>query len=207
MNSFLSGFGLSFGLIAAIGAQNAFILRHGLLRQHVFLLCGLCALSDTILISLGVGGFSLIIAQFPQAIAIASYGGAAFLFFYGAKSFYAFLSVNHHLDASGDKKSSLPAVISTWAAITWLNPHVYLDTIVLLGSASAPYHPLGQEWLFAGGAACASFAFFYSLGYGARLLTPLFKKPITWKLLELAIGIIMWRIAWQVFAAAPPLSL
>ena len=204
MDSFFSGFILSFGLIAAIGAQNAFILKQGLLRQHVFLLCTLCALSDALLITAGVGGFSFITQKLPQAISIANHAGALFLFFYGAKSFYAFLTTSHHLTPTAKNRAYLPAVVATWAGITWLNPHVYLDTVILLGSASTHYQ--SQEWFFALGAATASFAFFYSLGYGARLLTPIFKKNITWKILELAIAIIMWRLAWNIAAHAPALN-
>lgn len=195
MDSFTAGFFVSLGLIAAIGAQNAFILKQGLLRQYVFLLCSLCALSDAVLISSGVFGFAMLVDKVPLVLPVARYGGAAFLIFYGAKSFWACFKHNDAMVIGQRKTTTLKQLLGTWAAMTWLNPHVYLDTVVLLGSTSTHYGD--KKWVFALGAAAASFAFFYTLGYGASLLAPLFKKPITWRILELGIGITMWSIASQ----------
>lgn len=193
MNTFIYGFSLGFSLILAIGAQNAFVLKQGLKTEHVFLVCFICALSDAILILLGVGGFHFLITQFPGLVAIARYGGALFLLVYGFISFRtAFLS-KHSLKPSASAASSASRAALTCLAFTWLNPHVYLDTVVLLGSISSQFE--GQQVEFASGATSASFVFFFSLGYGARLLRGIFEKPRAWQVLEFFIGTIMWGIA------------
>ncbi|MFW2178339.1 MULTISPECIES: LysE/ArgO family amino acid transporter [unclassified Moraxella] len=184
--------GVSFSLILAIGAQNAFVLKQGLKRQFVFVVCLICALSDAILISAGVFGFGKILSQFPQVIELAKYAGALFLFWYGTKSFYSAFTNNQSLVAKGDDVASLKQVVALCVAFTWLNPHVYLDTVILLGTVASQF---ADKLAFALGAISASFMFFFGLGYGARLLQPLFAKPVSWKILDGIIGVMMWGIA------------
>ena len=195
MNGFFAGFSLGFSLILAIGSQNAFVLRQGLKKEYVFIVCLICSISDALLISLGVSGSSLIISKTPWIEPVARYGGAIFLLIYGAKSFWSAYSVKEGLLPSEKKSTSLAVIIATCLAFTWLNPHVYLDTVVLLGSISTQY--IGQKIEFALGACMASFIFFFTLGYGARALTPIFKNSKTWKVLDLLIGGIMWAIAFS----------
>lgn len=193
MTGFLAGLSLGFSLILAIGSQNAFVLKQGLKREHVFVVCLLCAVSDALLIALGVSGFSAIIAKAPWVETLARYGGAIFLVTYGARSFWAAISASESLTPAENGNTSLAVVITTCLAFTWLNPHVYLDTVVLLGAVSAQFP--GQELFFTLGAVLASFVFFFALGYGARVLTPIFKRPLSWKVLDFVIGVIMWSIA------------
>lgn len=193
VTTFLTGFSLGLSLILAIGAQNAFVLKQGLKKHYVFAVCSVCAVSDAILISAGVGGFGVIIERFPQIEIVARYAGAAFLTVYGIQSLRSAFKSKHQLDPEGDSSASLLKTILICLALTWLNPHVYLDTVVLLGSISTQYAP--NQFSFGLGAVMASFVFFFSLGYGARLLTPIFHKPISWKVLELFVGAIMLSIA------------
>ena len=193
MNTFLAGFGLGLSLIVAIGAQNAFILRAGLLRQHVFILCSVCALSDALLIAAGVSGLGILVSKAPVFLAFMKYGGAAFLFFYGTRSLLNSLRGGRFLLAEGEVESLREAVIIC-LLLTWLNPHVYLDTVILLGVASTQY---SDNAYFAVGAIAASFIFFYSLGFGARLLSNFFKNSFSWKILDGIIGIVMWSIAFS----------
>jgi L-lysine exporter family protein LysE/ArgO len=189
----LAGFALGISLILAIGAQNAFVLKQGLKREHVFAVCFICALSDAVLISAGVAGFGAIVKQFPLIEQISRYAGAVFLLVYAALSFKSALTTNHQLEAKGKEVGSLVTALLTCLAFTWLNPHVYLDTVVLLGSISTQYE--GQQLAFGMGAVIASFVFFFSLGYGARLLIPVFKNPNAWKILEGIIGLVMLLLA------------
>ncbi|TNF89396.1 MAG: amino acid transporter [Gammaproteobacteria bacterium] len=193
MHAFLFGFSLGFSLILAIGAQNAFVLKQGLKNEHVFLVCLICALSDALLILIGVSGFHVLVASFPSLVLIARYGGAAFLLVYGLLSFHKALRLQHGLQPSQISSNSAWQAALTCLAFTWLNPHVYLDTVVLLGSVSTQF---GNDagW-FAAGAMLASFVFFYALGYGAALLRPLFARAAAWRLLDFLIGCIMWGIA------------
>jgi len=193
MTAFFSGFTLGLGLIIAIGAQNAFVLRQGLKREHVFAVCLVCALSDALLIAAGVAGFGFIIERFPWLIEAMRYGGAAFLILYGIRSVLAAFRSTETLEAAASSAGSLRKAILTCLAFTWLNPHVYLDTVVLLGSISTQF---GQaKPIFAAGAMLASFAFFFSLGYGARLLRPLFANVTAWRLLDGATAVVMFAIA------------
>jgi len=195
LNALIAGFSLSFGLILAIGSQNAFVLRQGLKKEYVFIVCAICALSDAILISLGVSGFSLIISKTPWIEPLARYGGALFLFIYGAMNFWSAFKSNEGLQAAAEKTSSLKVIVATCLAFTWLNPHVYLDTVMLIGSISTQY--VGQKIEFTIGAVASSFIFFFSLGYGARILRPFFENPKSWKVLDFFIGCIMWAIAFS----------
>ena len=185
---------MGLSLIVAIGAQNAFVLRQGLKGRHVFAVCLTCALSDVALIVLGVSSFSRIAAVLPWLDPAMRYGGAAFLAVYGLRNLMSALKSHGALDAGGGNGATplWPTLIAC-LAITWLNPHVYLDTVVLLGTISTQYP--GREAAFALGAMTSSFAFFFSLGYGAARLRPIFAQPTAWRLLEGAIAAIMWTIA------------
>lgn len=192
MTDYLAGLGLGFSLILAVGSQNAFVLKQGLLRSHVFMICLFCALSDAILISAGVAGFGAITAQFPQLINFAKYAGAIFLLVYGLKSLYASVTASHAMTASEENISSLKKALLLCFAFTWLNPHVYLDTLVLVGMVSTGS---SHKLTFALGAITASFIFFFSLGYGARLLSPIFAKPKAWNILNGLVGVLMVSLA------------
>ncbi len=193
MNTFIYGFSLGFSLILAIGAQNAFVLKQGLKGEHVFLVSLICALSDAILILIGVSGFHVLVSKFPELVMIARYGGAIFLFIYGLLSFRTAWRSKHALMPSDIKSGSRINAALTCLAFTWLNPHVYLDTVVLLGSVSSQFSD--EIEYFAAGATSASFVFFFSLGYGAGLLRPIFARARSWQILEIIIGFIMWTIA------------
>ena len=193
MTAFYAGLSLGLSLIIVIGAQNAFVLKQGLYKRHVFFVCLVCALSDALLIAAGVSGFYLMVAKLPWLESAARYGGAAFLLVYGARSFHAALKSTDALQVADHADHSLTHALSTCLVLTWLNPHVYLDTVVLLGSVSTQYP--GAKLPFAGGAMLGSFAFFFALGYGARILTPFFAKPASWRILDALIGVVMWSIA------------
>ncbi len=168
LSAALSGFLLGGSLIIAIGAQNAFILRQGLLREHVFILSLICALSDALLIAAGVAGLGTLIAQSPKLISFVTLGGALFLFWYASVAFRRALHPEA-MQAARFGGSSLKAAIGTVLALTFLNPHVYLDTVVLLGGLSARFEGANRA-AYGAGAAIASFVWFFGLGYGARLL-------------------------------------
>ena len=193
MSIFLSGFSLGLSLILAIGAQNAFVLRQGLRRSHVLPVALTCAISDAALIIAGVAGFGILVDRFPSLITLLTWAGAAFLFVYGALSLRSAWRGGGVLQASDDSPQRLGPVLATCLALTWLNPHVYLDTVVLLGGIAARYGE--ARWIFGAGAMTASFMFFLSLGYGARLLAPLFARPRAWQVLDVIIGLVMWAIA------------
>ena len=193
MNGYIAGFALGLSLIMAIGAQNAFVLRQGLTRRHVFWVCLICSVSDAVLIAAGVAGMGAAIAAMPVLSNAALWGGAAFLLWYGARAFRSAWRGGQSLEAAQGRAGGLSATVLTALALTWLNPHVYLDTVVLLGGISAQYP--GQEWVFGLGAALGSFLFFLSLGYGARLLTPVFARPGAWRVLDLIVAGVMWSIA------------
>jgi L-lysine exporter family protein LysE/ArgO len=189
----IAGFLLGLTLIIAIGAQNAFILRQGLKREHVFILCLICALADALLIAAGVAGLGTLIRQYPAALMAITVGGAVFLFVYGLMAFRRAFNPDA-LNAGAGKPLPLRQAISICLAFTFLNPHVYLDTVILLGGLSARYE--GADRLAYGlGAAAGSFTWFFSLGYGARLLAPVFARPRSWQVLDILIGLVMWALA------------
>lgn len=192
LTSFLPGFALSLTLILAIGAQNAFVLRQGLRREHVFWVCLTCGVSDALLIIGGVAGFGALAQAVPWFETVMRYGGSAFLIWYGWRNAVSAWRGGEVLDTSGEASLSLSRTILTLLAITFLNPHVYLDTVVLIGSISAQYP---DRLAFGAGAVLASITFFFALGYGARLLTPLFAKPLSWQILDGIIALTMWGIA------------
>lgn len=189
---FAMGFFLGASLIIAIGAQNAFILRQGILRQHVFVLCLICAVSDAVLIAIGVAGIGAIIASSPNLLLIIRLGGAAFLLWYALVAIKRAMNPEG-LDSHVKSSVGLKAAIGTCLAFTFLNPHVYVDTVLLVG-ASAP-HEGNAKMAYALGAMLASFVWFFALGYGARLLEPVFRKPRAWQVLDTMIAIVMVLIA------------
>ena len=191
MQALFSGFGLGLSLILAIGAQNAFVLRAGLLKRYVFIVCLTCSLSDALLIYIGVNGLGRFVQSMPVIFDVMRYGGAIFLVLYGAKSLYSAWRGGTGLKAAGEF-STLRAAALTCLALTWLNPHVYLDTVILLGSI-AVQSP--QPGVFGIGAILASFVFFFTLGYGAQLLAPFFARPRAWQVLDIGIAAVMFSIA------------
>lgn len=191
---FFIGMMTGLGLIVAIGAQNAFVLRQGLRGEHVFAVCLTCAASDAFLILLGVTSFSQISEWLPWLAPVMRYAGSAFLIWYGLRSMKAALSSTDALLINPDHKSRrLRETLVACLAITWLNPHVYLDTVVLLGTISTQFG--ADAGFFAAGAMSASFVFFFTLGYGSARLRPFFAKPKAWRILEAVIAFVMWAIA------------
>lgn len=188
LDAFGRGLGLGAGLIIAIGAQNAFVLRQGLKREGRLLVALLCTCCDAALITLGAAGFGGLIAHLPWLTRAAAWLGALFLLFYGA---FAFRRMLHPSVLPEDAPTASPASLAaTVLALSLLNPHVYLDTVVLIGGLSAQYPPSARAW-FAGGAVTASAFWFFGLTYGASLLAPVFRRPTTWRILDLMIGGIM----------------
>ena len=192
---YITGLMMGLSLIVAIGAQNAFILRQGLRNEHVFAVCLACAVSDAALIVLGVTSLQQIARFMPWLDPVMRYGGAAFLVWYGARSLYSALRSSATLTAAEARTASFRQTLMTCLALTWLNPHVYLDTVVLLGTISTRYP--GQQTSFAAGAVTCSFLFFFSLGYGATWLRPIFSKPSSWRMLETLVAFTMWVIAFK----------
>jgi len=190
-----AGFLTGLSLIAAIGAQNAFVLRQGLRREHVAVVVLICALSDSILIAIGVTSFGAMSGAHPWVLSVMLWGGVAFLVVYGALRFQAALKGGSALMPARDGAVPLSRVVLVCLTLTWANPHVYLDTVALLGAISTQYAP--AQHAFGAGAVLASFAFFAALGYGARLLAPVFVRPRSWVVLEILIGLVMWAIAFS----------
>ena len=188
-----SGFGLGLALIVAIGAQNAFVLRQGLRGEHVAGVVAVCALSDLVLIAAGVAGTGALLEQVPWAVTGVRLAGAAFLAGYGALAARRALRPVGALQAEAAERTPLPTVLLTAAALTWLNPHVYLDTVVLLGAVAAAQGDL--RWAFGAGAGAASVLWFSALGAGARLLRPVFARPAAWRVLDALIAVVMLLLA------------
>ncbi|PJE35754.1 amino acid transporter [Pseudooceanicola lipolyticus] len=189
---FFNGFALGFGLILAIGAQNAFVLRQGLRREHVFAICLTCALSDAALIAVGVAGFGVLVQAAPWIGPLMRLAGAAFLAAYAVMALRAAWHGSGGLTAQGQGALALGPALGITLAFTWLNPHVYLDTVVLVGSVASQS---ASPFWFGLGAMLASFVFFFSLGYGARLLAPLFARPQAWRVFDTAVGLVMAALA------------
>ena len=196
----LIGFASAFSLILAIGAQNAFVLRQGLMRAHVFWICLVCALSDALLIAAGIAGFGVMVESAPWLPRATALAGTAFLLVYGALRARAAWLGGHALDGA-ETTQGLRAALLTCLAFTWLNPHVYLDTLALLGAISTAFE--GPARLaFGVGAVTASFTFFFGLGYGARLLAPVMRSPRAWRWLDAGIALVMWALAAGLLASA-----
>jgi L-lysine exporter family protein LysE/ArgO len=189
----VQGYLVSLSLILAIGAQNAFVLRQGLRREHVAAVVAVCALSDAALIGAGVAGFGALSEAWPWFGPAMRWLGVAFLIVYGGLRFRAAARGGAALRPSEATAAPLRRVVVTALFLTWANPHVYLDTLVLIGSISAQHAP--HEMVFGIAAALASVTFFSALGFGARLLAPVFAKPSAWVWLEVAVGCTMWAIA------------
>ena len=184
----LVGFIASFTLIAAIGAQNAFVLRQGIRREHVLPVVALCTVSDIVLISAGIAGFGALISAHPSALNIAKFGGALFLVGYGLLAARRAWRPSS-LTPSEAAPTRLIEALLTCAALTFLNPHVYLDTVVLLGALANEHRD--ERWLFGVGAVAASAVWFVGLGLGARQLAGLFARPLTWRILDGLIAVMM----------------
>lgn len=189
---------LGAGLIIAIGAQNAYVLGQGIARRHVFAVTTICFLSDALLIAAGVAGFGTIVRSWPVLIIVATIFGALFLIVYGALALNRARKPNRLESRSGGAQS-LAVAVTTVLMLTWLNPHVYLDTVLMFGGISARYDGSARA-AFGAGAAFASFVWFYGLGYGATLLAPIFRNPNAWRVLDIAIGLVMWTIAASLIA-------
>ncbi len=201
IHSFLTGFFLGLSLIIAIGAQNTFVLRQGILGQHIFYIVLFCALSDALLISIGVAGMSFFLNNFISQNSNILFGlSSLWLTVYGMTRLKSAFKSNKTIEIEESGLKGLFPTISVAAALTFLNPHVYLDTMVLIGSISQQF--LGYYKItFTLGAVLASFVFFFSLGYGARLLIPIMQRPFSWKVLDSLIALIMFTIAFKLAIA------
>ncbi|MDN7120999.1 amino acid transporter [Nocardioides sp. ChNu-153] len=181
------------GLIVAIGAQNAFVLRQGLLRRHVAGVVAVCAVSDAVLITAGVAGVGGLVDAAPLALEVLRWGGVAFLVTYGVLALRR-ATRGDALDPAAAAGAGARRTLLTAAALTWLNPHVYLDTVLMLGSVAQQEGP-DLRWWFAGGAVVASLAWFTALGYGAGRAHRLLSRPATWRVVETLVGLVMLAIA------------
>ena len=185
---------MSLGLIVAIGAQNAFVLRQGLRCEHVGAIVFFCAGSDALLMTAGIAGLGRVLGESPLLANALTAGGALFLLLYGLRALNRARHPSALAAAQGAGAISLPAALAQAAAFTFLNPHVYLDTVLLVGSVGAQYRG-GVQWWFAAGAAASSLLWFTALGYGARLLAPVFARPRAWQVLDAVIGLTMLLLA------------
>lgn len=197
ISTFLKGMATGGGLILAIGAQNAFVLSQGVRKHHILVIPLICAVCDAVLISLGVLGLGTVIAASRTLSLVTGTGGALFLFWYGARAFFRALR-GGRLEADQAGQPSLRSAVLATLAVTLLNPHVYIDTIVLLGSLAGQFPDPGRV-VFGAGAITASFVWFFTLSIGAGILAPLFQKEISWKVLDTAVGLVMWSIGLSVF--------
>ena len=187
----VAGLGTGLSLIVAIGAQNAFVLRQGLRREHVPAIVAVCALSDLVLITAGVAGLGALVTVRPGVLTVIAWAGAAFLVAYGLLAARRALRPGtlRAAETEASPRASVHRSVLTCMGLTWLNPHVYLDTVLLLGSVAAGYGT--HRWDFAIGAGVASVLWFSGLGFGARFARPLFARPIAWRVLDSAIAIVM----------------
>lgn len=192
MIAFLPGLLTGFSLIIAIGAQNAFVIRQGLTKKHVLLVVAICAISDALLILLGVAGLGALISGLPWLLEVIRWFGVAYLTWFGIRSIRSAFKTQA-LDASGVQSASAKSVVLSVLGFTFLNPHVYLDTVILLGSIGNQFGP--DKWWFALGAAVASVLWFSSIGFGARAASRFMSKPVFWKVLDLVIAAVMFGIA------------
>jgi L-lysine exporter family protein LysE/ArgO len=189
----LAGLGLGLSLIVAIGAQNAFVLRQGLRREHVAAVVVVCALSDVVLILAGVAGTGAVLERVPWLVTVVRVAGALFLAGYAVLAARRALRPAVLAADAGGSRSGLAAVLTTALALTWLNPHVYLDTVLLLGSIAGTHG--ADRWWFAAGACTASALWFTGLGVGARALRPVFARPAAWRVLDGVIAVVMAGLA------------
>jgi L-lysine exporter family protein LysE/ArgO len=192
MVAFIPGFLAGLSLIIAIGAQNAFVIRQGLTKKHVLLVVAICALSDAVLIFLGIGGLGAIIQGLPWLLEVIRWFGVVYLAWFGIKSLRSAFK-NQSLDASGVQSGTASKVVLTVLGFTWLNPHVYLDTVILLGSIGNQFGD--GKWIFATGASVASVLWFSAIGFGAKAASGVMRKPSFWKALDIVIAVVMFSIA------------
>ncbi len=190
----LSGLGFGLSLIVAIGAQNAFILRQGIRREHVLVVVSVAALSDIALIAAGVGGVGALVQSAPGVLTVLRYAGAIFLLGYAALAARRALSGGSLVGDATGNSMALGAAVATCLAVTWLNPHAYLDTVVLLGSY-ASHFATPDRWFLAAGAMLGSLLWFFALGFGARYLAPLFARKTAWRVLDSVIALVMAGLA------------
>jgi L-lysine exporter family protein LysE/ArgO len=193
-SAFTTGFALSATLIIAIGAQNAFVLRQGIRKEHVAPIVAFCAIADLLLIGVGVAGLAGILGDSPTLVALLTIAGSAFLVWYGIRALQRALLPQSLRAAAGDEPLSLGNAMAQAAGFTLLNPHVYLDTVLLMGSIGTRQPPDLRIW-FVGGAACASGVWFTTLGFGARLLAPIFARARAWQVLDTVVGLTMLSLA------------
>lgn len=191
---FFQGLGTGGGLIVAIGAQNAFVLSQGIRKNHPLVIAAICIFCDVLFITLGVAGFGSAISSSLLLSRIAAWGGAAFLFSYGFGAFRSAAGTNTLQVESQDRRMTLGAAVVSTLAVTLLNPHFYLDTVVLIGSVAGRF-PGEQRLFFWAGAVTSSALWFISLSTGARVLAPLFSRPLSWRILDAVIGVTLWIIA------------
>ena len=190
---FIQGFGTGGGLIVAIGAQNAFVLSHGVRKNHHLTIAMICILCDAVFITAGVAGFGTSISTNPTLSSWVTWGGAGFLFFYGCKSFRSAVR-GGNLSIADRRMQSLGAAIIATLAVTLLNPHFYLDTVILLGGVSSQFSGENRLYFWVG-AVSASTLWFICLSFGGQILAPLFKKQISWRILDSVVCATMWTIA------------
>ena len=202
LSAFLTGFILGFSLILAIGAQNSFVLRQGLMGRHVFIVALFCSLSDALLISIGVAGISIFLNNYINSVSDWLFGiSAIWLAGYGLLRLKDAVKGNSALVAKGTFNNSITSTLSFLVVLTFANPHVYLDTVVLIGSVSQQF-PGSAKFAYAIGASLASFVFFFSLAYGAQFLSSTMQKPIAWRLLDSFIALVMFTLAIKIAQAA-----
>ena len=192
MIALLPGFLTGLSLIIAIGAQNAFVIRQGLARSHVFLVVAICAIADTVLIFLGTGGLGTLIQSQPKALEFIRWFGVTYLIWFGIKSIRS-ISTADAMNIEGATTASRSAVIGSVLGFTLLNPHVYLDTVILLGSISNQFQD--DRWYFALGASLGSILWFSTIGFGAQAASRFMTKPIFWKILDSIIAVVMFSVA------------
>lgn len=199
ISAFITGFVLCATLIIAIGAQNAFVLRQGLRREHVLIIVAFCALADLLLIGAGVAGVAQVLGQAPRLTLVLTGAGTLFLAWYGIRALARARTASAMNVAEGSRRISVRNAVAQAAGFTFLNPHVYLDTVLLMGSIGAR-QPSDLRFWFVGGAAAASGAWFTTLGFGARLLRPVFRTPRAWQVLDTLIGLTMLALAVSLLA-------
>lgn len=206
LSAFLSGFILGFSLILAIGAQNSFVLRQGLMGRHVFIVALFCSLSDALLISIGVVGISIFLNNYINLVSDWLFGiSAIWLVGYGLLRLRDAVIGKSILIAENSSANGLASTLSFLSILTFANPHVYLDTVVLIGSVSQQF-PGNTKFVYILGASLASFVFFFSLAYGAKFLSPIMQKPIAWRLLDSLIAFVMFTLAIKIAQAGGWLS-
>ncbi|MDO4695946.1 MAG: LysE family transporter [Neisseria sp.] len=197
MHSFFSGLMIATGLIAAIGAQNTFVLKQGLLKQHIGLVVLICCLCDALLMGGGIWGIGTLLAGSPLLSGLLALSGGLFLLAYGLRCLHSVWQGNSHIQPENlTGNNGICKTVLTTLTLTLLNPHVYIDTVVLIGGMAAPFPP-SEKQAFWFGTVCASLIWFTALGYGARLLLPLFARPRTWQILDSLIAVMMFYLAYS----------